>query len=264
MTKKIIAIFMLVIIIFGNLAISTNAYAKEEQFPYFSDELDVCSIEAAVNIEEKLTALSDKYDFDVVVTFFADLYSDTAEASADDIYDERNYGRGENRDGIMFFLSVNDGKYHFSTCGYGIKAFNSAAITKLKKEVEPLLKENKFEEAVLKYIEVTDMVLGIAKSGGTYKDPAFTTLLNIVTIVAAIAIPFAVAAALTYNKVKQMNTSVTNDYATNYMKEGSMNLNREQDIFLYSTVHKTEKKKEDSGSHTSSSGTEHGGGGGSF
>ena len=64
----------------------------------------------------------------------------------------------------------------------------------------------------------------------------------------------------------KMKTAVENDYAANYMKDGSMKLDISRDIFMYSKITKTEKAKSDSASdtHTSSSGETHGGRGGSF
>lgn len=59
--------------------------------------------------------------------------------------------------------------------------------------------------------------------------------------------------------------------ATDYIRQGSMKLTNQRDLYLYREVHRTERPKEtDSGSsggsstHTSSSGSTHGGGGGSF
>ena len=59
--------------------------------------------------------------------------------------------------------------------------------------------------------------------------------------------------------------------ATSYVRQGSMKLTNQRDLYLYREVHRTERPKEtDSGSsggsstHTSSSGSTHGGGGGSF
>ena len=59
--------------------------------------------------------------------------------------------------------------------------------------------------------------------------------------------------------------------ATSYVRQGSMKLTNQRDLYLYREVHRTERPKESSSSdsggsstHTSSSGSTHGGGGGSF
>ena len=65
-------------------------------------------------------------------------------------------------------------------------------------------------------------------------------------------------------KLAKMKTAVENNYAANYVKNGSKRLDFSRDIFLYSNITKTERPKNNSGSHQSSSGRTHGGGGGSF
>ena len=53
--------------------------------------------------------------------------------------------------------------------------------------------------------------------------------------------------------------------AHEYIKDGSMNITRARDIFLYRNIRRTAKPKNTSSStHTSSSGRSHGGGGGKF
>ncbi len=80
----------------------------------------------------------------------------------------------------------------------------------------------------------------------------------------ALLLPLLLAFAFMKRKLEKMKTAVKQDYAANYMKPGSMNLALSRDIFLYSTVIKTEKPKSNSSSHTSSSGESHGGRGGSY
>ena len=61
-----------------------------------------------------------------------------------------------------------------------------------------------------------------------------------------------------------MKTAVRQEDAADYKKPGSFQMKYARDLFLYSTVTKTEKPKASSGSHTSSSGESHGGRGGSY
>ena len=83
-------------------------------------------------------------------------------------------------------------------------------------------------------------------------------------VAGGLLLPLILAYFMMHKKLCAMKTAVKEDNAANYMKPNSMNLDFSRDIFLYSTVTKTEKPKSDSGSHTSSSGRSHGGRGGSF
>ena len=66
----------------------------------------------------------------------------------------------------------------------------------------------------------------------------------------------------------QMKTVRMKPDAADYMVDGSLQITRSNDIFLYHQVTKTAKPKDDdsggSSVHTSSSGETHGGSGGSF
>ena len=61
----------------------------------------------------------------------------------------------------------------------------------------------------------------------------------------------------------QLKSVRTQDSAVDYVRQGSMELTRSNDIFLYHTVTKTAKPK-DSDSSSGSSDSDHGGTGGSF
>ena len=52
--------------------------------------------------------------------------------------------------------------------------------------------------------------------------------------------------------------------ASDYVDRGSLELTRQEDIFLYQTISKRAKPKNNGGSHRGSSGRSHGGGGGRF
>lgn len=46
--------------------------------------------------------------------------------TADDFYDYNGYGYGEEGDGIIFLISMEERKWQISTCGFGITAFTDA------------------------------------------------------------------------------------------------------------------------------------------
>ena len=88
--------------------------------------------------------------------------------------------------------------------------------------------------------------------------------MRLCVVAGALLLPLILAYFMMHKKLCAMKTAVKEDNAANFMKPNSMNLDFSRDIFLYSTVTKTEKPKSDSGSHTSSSGRSHGGRGKSF
>ena len=89
--------------------------------------------------------------------------------------------------------------------------------------------------------------------------------------VVALVIGLLTALIVTGVMKSQLKSVAPQRDATSYVRQGSMKLTNQRDLYLYRDVHRTERPKAsssgDSGgssTHTSSSGTTHGGGGGSF
>ena len=124
--------------------------------------------------------------------------------------------------------------------------------------------EDNYYAAVSAYADYTEELLEMAAEGAPFNKRQHSTKYILCVIAGAVLLPLFLAYFMMHKKLALMKTAVKEDYAGNYMKPNSMNLDFSRDIFLYSTVTKTEKPKSDSDSHTSSSGRSHGGRGGSF
>lgn len=215
-------------------------------------------------LSEELDKVREKYNFEVAIYTESDMTSASAQASADDIYDYNGYGAGENDDGIMLYICSDTREYHITTHGKGLDYFNSNGLAYLESKVIPHLSENDYYEAFESYIETSEELLEMAKNGKPYNEKNYSTKYLFGVIVACLIAPVLIAFLMMKRKLKKMKTAVKNDYATDYMKPGSMNMAVSRDMFLYSKTIRTEKAKSNSGTHTSSSGRTHGGSGGSF
>ena len=72
---------------------------------------------------------------------------------------------------------------------------------------------------------------------------AVIALIVIGVIAACVLLPLLIAYFMMKNKLRKMNTAVSDDYAENYQKSESLNLKVSRDLFLYSNIIKTEKPK---------------------
>ena len=239
------------------------AYAEFDR-PSVSDAAGYLTEEQNAELTERLDKIREKYNFDVAFVSEERLSSYDAQNAADDIYDYNGYGYGENYDGILFYIADYERKYHFSTCGSGEKIFNVNGLKYLEKKVVPYLKSGSYYTAVKTYADCAEELLETAANGKPFNKSQHDTKYILCVVAGALLLPLILAYIMMYKKLAEMKTAVKADNAANYMKPGSMNLDFSRDIFLYSTVTKTEKPKSDSGSHTSSSGRSHGGRGGSF
>lgn len=194
---------------------------------------------------------------------FADLYyrmNDSAEVLTED------------EDGVLLLVSIGDRKWHISTCGYGITAFTDAGIQYLGEQMTPDMADGDYAAAFRTFIQWTDAYVTAAREGHPYdvdnmpKEP-----FSIVYLGVALVIGLITALIVTGVMKSRLKSVAPQRDATSYVRQGSMKLTNQRDLYLYREVHRTERPKEtDSGSsggsstHTSSSGSTHGGGGGSF
>lgn len=122
------------------------------------------------------------------------------------------------------------------------------------------------------FIQWTDTYVTAACEGHPYDvDNMPHEPLSIMYLGLALVIGLGTALIVTGVMKSQLKSVAPQQDATSYVRQGSMKLTNQRDLYLYRDVHRTERPKEsssnDSGgssTHTSSSGTTHGGGGGSF
>lgn len=257
--KKIVILITAVFCLLSALPV----YAEFKQ-PPITDFAGYLTEEQNEELTARLNSIREKYSFDVAFVSEKSLSAVDAQASADDIYDYNGYGYGENYDGILFYIADYEREYHFSTCGSGETIFNENGLAYFEKKVVPFLKEDNYYAAVQSYAEHTEELLEMAAEGKPFNKRQHSMKYILCVVAGALLLPLILAYFMMHKKLCAMKTAVKEDYASNYMKPGSMSLDFSRDIFLYSTVTKTEREKSSSGSHTSSSGRSHGGRGGSF
>ena len=276
MKKKLGAILMVLALC---MAMAVPALAEPEDEDYgnlpanerVQDAAKLLSSEERLNLQAKLDEISDRQQLDVVVVTTDSLDDRTAEAYADDMFDYGGYGYGDNRDGVLFLISMEERDWHISTRGYGITAFTDAGIRYIGKQMKPDLKAGNYAEAFDTYADLCDEFIAKARNGNPYdvknlpREPLSFKWIPI-SIVVGVVLAFIVVGMMKSKLKTVRNQAEANDY----LKPGSLDVTQRRELFLYHTLTRTAKPKgDDSGSggsstHTSSSGATHGGGGGKF
>lgn len=258
------------------LTFQLTAFAECENIP-IADFAGYLTDEQYNELSEKIEGVRGKYTFDVAVYTEVEMSGDDAQSTADDIFDYFGYGDGIGADGMILYIASSPRVYHFSTHGSGEEIFNDNGLAYIEEQVLPYLKNDDYYTAIKVYAERAEELLEMAANGEPFNEPYGDTYGEntpnteyiCIVVVGALVLPLLLALFMTWLKQKKMKTAVKNDYAANYMKPGSMRLDVSRDIFLYSTVVKTERPKPNqngggSGGHISSSGQHHGGRGGSY
>ena len=267
MKKRIItALFALLLCI----SVTLPAFAEEE-LPRLVDEADLLTDSEESTLLEKLDEISERQKADVVIITVDAIEYGTPQEYADDLYDYLGYGYGENRDGVLLLISMEERDWWMTTTGFGITAITDAGIEYISEKFLPDLSDGNYAEVFTTYAELCDDFFTQAKTGEPYdkghmpKEP-FGIVQNLIIALVIGLVVALIATGIMKGKLKSVRFQSA---ANSYIKENSMNVTESRDLFLYSQVTRRAKPKESessggSSTHTSSSGTTHGGGGGKF
>ena len=273
LTKKIAAIlFSLLLVV---LLIPSYAYAEGDKEYEMSDRLrfvDLAGLleeEEIGEIEEKLGEISTRQHMDVVILTINSLEGKTATEYADDFYDECGYGYGEEEDGILFLVDMGEHKWALSTKGAAISTFTDAGQKYMTDQFIPYLSDGEYYDAFYTYAELCDEFITEAYENEPYDVGHLPkTYFSFKWILYSLAIGFVSAFVIAMVKKSDMVSIVKQQSASNYTKEGSINMTNSHDRFLNSVVTTRVISNDDSSggssTHTSSSGDTHGGSSGEF
>lgn len=221
-------------------------------------------------LAEKLDALSEKYDMDVVIITTNSIGNKTAEAYTDDYYDYNGF----KEDGICLLVDMTDRYIHISTSGFGIKALTDKGIDYILDDIAPSLTSRNYGHGLEKFIKHCDNFIAQAKKGESYDignmpksdfDVKTTAVISLLGILIA-----GIICAIFSAQLKSVKKQAT---ASQYHVANSLNLTNKQDQYLYNRISKIKIETSSSGSsrsgggsstHSSSSGRSHGGGGRHF
>lgn len=252
--------------------------------PRVNDLANLLSLDEIENLEQSLDLLTETYQMDIVIVTTNDAQGKTAEAYADDFYDEHGYGYGNNYDGALFLIDMQNRKFHISTSGLAARYLSNARIVSLKQAVTSPLSIGDYYGACNTFISNVEKYFksGIPANsplnfeGGKkpftdeYNNPLEVTDYLIcagIALLAGLLVAFIVRSIVSYMYKHPRHT-----VPATLPENSSVRYSEKQDHFI--STHTTKTKIQSSGSgggggggssmHRSSSGRSHGGGGGSF
>ena len=244
--------------------------------PRLVDQADLLTDSEESALSDRLDEISERHQFDVVVVTVDSLEGETAVVYADDFYDYNGYGFGDERDGILLLISMEERDWCISTTGYGITAFTDAGQAYISERFVTDLSVGDYAAAFTNFAVLCDAFITQADTGEPYdidhlpQEP-FDLVWNLAV---ALIIAFVISLIVTGIMRGQLKTVHSPSEADNYIKQGSMHLTRKNDLYLYRHVDRRKKAENNSSTrsgnpggsqtHKSSSGTTHGGSSGKF
>ncbi|MDR2648432.1 MAG: TPM domain-containing protein [Clostridiales bacterium] len=216
----------------------------------------------ASGLKSMINNIIDAYDFDVVIVTVNSLGGKSPEIFADDYFDYNGFGFGDNRDGILFLVSMENRDWHISTSGRGMQIINDARISEIKNKVVSYLSNGEYYEAFSHFIRMADSYIQSPRPTNIDLQKGGISSLAIVWVTA-----FVIALISVLFMSAQLKTARPQSMANDYAVRGSFHLTHRRDMFINTHTTRMPRPKEDSGGggvHTGSSGRSHGGGGGKF
>lgn len=246
--------------------------------PLLVDQAGLLSNEEAERIEARLEQVSDNHQMDIVVVTASTLDGKTPEAYADDFFDYNGYGYGENYDGLLLLISMEDRDIHLSTSGYGITAFTDYGLDRILEETIPYFSEGQWADGFEEYANLCDQYIIAARNGTPIDVPPEEPLDPKEMAPGVFALSCGIGAVVGYSRTSREKKKLKNvrfkSEAADYLIRSSFMLNRSEDNFLHSTTRRIKKPEPPkpsstrsgggSTTHFSSSGRVHGGRSGKF
>ena len=262
--------FSILLAVLLMLALAVPAMAAPEGVPHVVDNAGLLSSDECKALERHAKELSRRQKFDYVIVTVETVGSASMRDYADDFFDYNDYGFGPERDGILLLVSMDDAKWRISTTGFGIAAFTDYGQEQMMDEVVPYLSANDFAGAFEEFLAVGESYVQQAKAGHPVDVPEHGGF-SWVSVIVCGALGFALAFIPMSVLKKQVKNVSSQPDALGYVVGDGLELSRDTDRFLYSSVSRRPRPKETNSSssggsstHTSSSGSTHGGSGGSF
>lgn len=230
----------------------TAALADDERLPRFIDDVGLLSSEQAQSLTAKLDEISERNQFDTVVVVVPSLDSREARLYAADFFEQYGFGYGNDIDGAILLLAMEDRDFGFASFGYGLEVFTSYGQDYLDQLVLPYLKEDRYYEAFIAYADAVDDFVAKAVAGTPYDKGSIPKNADEVRksrlIWGAISLVLALVIAFTVTGVwrGQLTSVRKDDLATVYFREGSMVLTDQKDIFLHRRVQKVKRESSSS------------------
>lgn len=219
------------------------------------DNVGLLSSQEKAKIIARLDSVSEENDFDVAILLApAEDVGNNLKSYADRCYVELGYGLGsDGESGILLVISP-DGDYvdyAYTIFGDGSEPFDSDAFDTLDDAFLPDLRERDYLAACLAFADTCGEI--VQSSGINY------ILWIVISLVAGALLSFLIPMSVLKGQLKSVRAQSA---ASNYVRDNSMILTQQRDLFLYRNVTRTPRPKNNSGSGSGGSSSHSGSRGG--
>ena len=246
MKKRICTALLLILLL---LSLSVGAFAASEGgMPLVTDAADILTMQEYEELNALADELSARYGCEIIVITISGLDGWNVEDLNEAIFEQYEFGCGEDKSGIVLLLSMEERDYDLMAHGYGNTAFSEYAKDKLMDSVLPYLGQNDWYGGFKAYISLCGTYLESARNGAPVEEPLMTPG----KAIGAIVVGLIAALIVTGIQKAKMKSAALQTQADQYMN--NLELRQKDDQFIRKDVTRVR--------HESSSSRSGGGGGG--
>ncbi len=254
MKMRVIGFLMAILLVF-TLAIPALA----ENTNRLIDDADLLSSDEETQLLSHLNRVSNTYQVDFVIVIQQTISDMRIEAYAGQFYDQNQYGFGDDKDGVLLVVAMEEREYFVFTNGFGFQAITDMEAESIGDSLSYYLTDGDYVNAFKTFIDECEYEINGEINGFPF---AFGANLCI-----SLVIGFVIALIVTGIWRGQLKSVRQQKNANSYTKTGSKQITLSNDLFLYSTVTRTPKPQNNGNGGSrgiSSGGSSRGGAGGSF
>ncbi len=220
------------------------------------DDADVLTASEESKLEQAIALIGQEYSFDVVLLTKSDIDGKTPRYYAGDYYDYGGFGYGDTHDGTILLLVTGGGvgnrDYTIVNTGKGEKVLSDSVMDGMEANFLPYLRKSNYSAAMARFLTDVEAALN------AYKPMNRANRILPILLIAGLAVGLIVSLALK-SQMKSVRRKIG---AASYIREGSFQLSRVQDLYLYTTTTRRKIETSSGGGHggggfTGSSGTHH-------
>ena len=163
-----------------------------------------------------------------------------------------NMGYGENRNGVLLLVCMDDREYRILSNGYAGEAIGMDQIDAISDAIVSDLSDGDYADAFITFADNCAYYLDGYLNGFPFNTGKNLVIALIIGVVAGVIVAFVLK--------KQLKSVRQQKQANVYIKSGSMQIATSRDLFLYREVSRTKKQS----SSSSGSGSSRNVGGGKF
>ena len=234
MKKRAILILLVLLTVFS---MSVTLLAADQTARLY-DEADLLTDAEENTILDRLNGVSEKYKVDVIIATVETVGDSTADEFVEDFYDRNGCGYGNNKDGVILLISMEERDYRILSNGLGAEAIGTDDIKAIGDAISSDLTAGRYAKAFGSFIDECEYLIDGEINGFPF---AFVKNLLI-----SVVIGFLASFIVTGMMRRKLKSVRGQREAADYMKKGSMDLRVSRDTFLYRNVTRTKKENKSS------------------